>query len=415
MLSPPRLPLAIRALNTGMGVLDRLGAHPPALSMDKLLATASRRTGLDDFGENSFRKGLKRLLLSLSGEAQLSPMGRIIARQDLLMALSNRLQLIEYHRLYSDIGAGTIERPIFIIGMGRSGTTILHELLGLDENLRLPQTWEVDQPFPPPCSATYSSDPRIEACQKNLDRTDFILPDFKRIHRMGATLPQECVRWTTGEFASMIYWTTYDVPGYADWLMNEADLAPAYRYHRRFLQLLQWQHPASQWILKSPGHLWSLEALLTEYPDARFIQTHRDPLKILTSLSSLVTALRKMASDHVDPCQIAREWARWNARGLNASASFRKRGQIAMNDIIDISFYDFMDQPLKQIEAIYSQFDLELAPETRTRMQHYLATHTTEQHGSHDYRFEDTGLDKEEERERVNEYQDYFDVKMEVL
>ena len=132
---------------------------------------------------------------------------------------------------------------------------------------------------------------------------------------MGATLPQECVRWTTGDFKSLIYWTTNNVPSYANWLMNEADMTSAYSYHRKFLQLLQWRHPASTWALKSPGHLWSLEALLKEYPDARFIQTHRDPLKILTSLSSLVTNLRTMSSNHVDPHQVAKEWAQWNARG----------------------------------------------------------------------------------------------------
>ena len=168
--------------------------------------------------------------------------------------MRNRLQLTEYHRANPGISTGPIERPIFIIGMGRSGTTILHELMALDENLRVPLTWEVDNPFPPPETDSYRSDPRIARTQKTLDRSDLILPDFKRIHRMGASLPQECVRFTTGEFLSLIYWTTHNVPDYARWLMNEADVAPAYRYHRRFLQLLQWRHPASQWVLKSPGN-----------------------------------------------------------------------------------------------------------------------------------------------------------------
>lgn len=414
MLRAPSPPWSVRALNAGLGLAETIGLDPASLKLEDLAATACKQTGLDDWGDGNYREGLVRLLASLRREAQLTPLGRVIARQDLLMAMANRLQLLDHHQRHPEIGEGSIKRPVFIIGMGRSGTTILHELLALDEQFRVPCTWEVDQPFPPPRSQTYHSDPRIAACDKTLARTDWILPDFKRIHRMGATLPQECVRWTTGEFASMIYWTTYNVPSYAKWLMNEADLAPVYRYHRRFLQLLQWQHPASQWVLKSPGHLWSLEQLCKEYPDARFIQTHRDPLQVVSSLTSLVTVLRSMASNAVDPQQVAREWADWNARGLNASARFRKTGKVDAADVIDIDFYAFMADPLAQVEAVYRQFDFELTPATREKMARYLQEHSATQHGSHDYRFEDTGLDADEERARVQEYQAFFDVGQEV-
>ena len=238
--------------------------------------------------------------------------------------------------------------------MGRSGTTVLHELLALDPQFRVTQTWEVDHPFPPPETATYTSDPRIDEVQKMLERTDQVLPDFKKIHRLGASLPQECVRFTTGEFLSLIFWTNYNVPSYARWL-KDTDMRPAYRYHRKYLQLLQWQHSPGPWVLKSPAHLWSLDTLLAEYPDARFIQTHRDPLKMLASLSSLVTHLRKMSSEHVDGEQIAREWAEWNALGLNASAMFRQSGAIPAEHVIDIDFYGFMDDPLTEVEKINSR------------------------------------------------------------
>lgn len=414
MFTIPELPATIKALNATLGVFDTIGLHPASLDKANLLRSAQRQTGLEDFGNPSFHSGLDHLLHSLQHEAQLSSLGRIIARQDTLTSLCNRLQVTEHHRAHPEIAAGSIERPIFIIGMGRSGTTIMHELLSLDDNLRLPLTWEVDQPFPPPETATYTTDPRIAASQKNLDRTDFILPGFKSIHRMGATLPQECVRFTTGEFLSMIYGTTYNVPSYNNWFMNEADMAPAYDYHRKFLQVLQWHHPAKQWVLKSPGHLWSLDALLDEYPDARFVQTHRDPLKILASLSSLITSLRKMCSNHINPQQIALEWAEWNARALNASVAFRQQGRVAPENIIDISFYEFMANPLDQIKTIYRHLDLELTQQTETRMREYLQENTAEQHGEHTYTFADSGLDIAAERERVKAYQDYFDIKMEV-
>ena len=373
-----------------------------------------RRTGLDDFGDPGFEQGLDRLLPALRDEARLTPLGTLIAREETLTPLVNRLQLVDHHKRFPEIGQAPITAPIFIIGMGRSGTTVLHELLALDPQFRVPQTWEVDHPFPAPESATYTSDARIEQTAKMLARTEDVIPGFKRIHRTGAQLPQECVRFTTGEFLSLIFWTNYDVPSYSDWLRDVADLRPAYRYHRAYLQLLQWRHPRSPWVLKSPAHLWSLDALLDEYPDARFIQTHRDPLQMLASLASLVTHLRKMASDHVDGARIAREWAQWNALGLNASAQMRESGAIASDRIIDLDFYGFMADPLVEIEKIYSGYNLELTNEVRERMAAYLAVHRADQHGSHGYSFVDTGLDLDEERERVLPYQGFFNTRCEV-
>jgi hypothetical protein len=197
-------------------------------------------------------------------------------------------------------------------------------------------------------------------------------------------------------------------------MLDESDPAPAYDYHRRFLQLLQWKCPGERWVLKSPGHLWTLEQMLTTYPDARLIQTHRDPVKTASSLSSLITTLRAMGSDDVDPAGIAKQWMRWNAAAVNASARARQEGIIAPGQVIDVSFYEFMDAPLEQMQRIYDFFDLELSPSVRERMQEYLNTHTAEQHGVHRYDFHDFGLDLDEERERVRPYQEHFDVRSEI-
>jgi hypothetical protein len=153
---------------------------------------------------------------------------------------------------------------------------------------RVPLTWEVDHPVPPPETATYETDPRIQEVYDTLAGVDLVLPGFKAMHPMGAQLPQECVRITSSDFKSMIFPTQYRVPSYADWLLHEADMRTAYRWHRMFLEHLQSRHPAARWVLKSPGHLWALDALTAEYPNALLVQTHRDPLRILASLSSLV-------------------------------------------------------------------------------------------------------------------------------
>jgi hypothetical protein len=170
------------------------------LSSERLHRLASKQAGLSDFGNPSYKLGFDRLLASLNEEAKLTPLGRLIAREEVLTALTNRLQLEAHHQQHPEIGAAPIRSPIIMMGMGRSGTTILHELLALDPDNRVPATWEVDMPFPAPERATYDSDPRIAAIQSRLDRTDNIIPNFKSMHRMGARLPQECVRITTGEF-----------------------------------------------------------------------------------------------------------------------------------------------------------------------------------------------------------------------
>ncbi len=414
MSSPPVLPLSIKALNASLNLLGRLTPLGRPLSSEDLHRLATKKTGLTDFGSPSYKQGFHRLLESLNEEARLTPLGKLIARQETVNALKHRLQLEAHHQQHPEIGAAPIRSPIIMMGMGRSGTSILHELLALDPNNRVPMTWEVEDPFPAPEKASYDSDPRIATIQRQLDRTDQIIPNFKQIHRMGAALPQECVRITAGEFATLINGCTYNVSSYSNWVLGEADMAPSYDYHRRFLQLLQWKCPAERWVLKSPGHLWSLEAMLAAYPDARLIQTHRDPLKITASLSSLITSLRAMGSNDIDPVAIGRQWTRWIATALNDSVRVRQKGLIASQQIIDISFYEFMDAPLEQVQTIYDFFELELSASTRKRMQEYLNVHTAEQHGAHKYKFSDFGLDVGEERERVRPYQEYFDVRKEI-
>ena len=309
------------------------------LSSDRLHRLASKQTGLTDFGSPSYRVGFDKLLASLNEEARLTPLGRLIATEEVLTALKNRLQLEAHHQQYPDIGAAPIRSShhhdrAWGVPVRRSCMSSL----ALDPANRIPATWEVDMPFPAPEKASYDSDPRIDIIQKRLDRTDSIIPNFKSIHRMGARLPQECVRITTGEFASMIFGCTYEVPSYSNWLLDEADAAPAYDYHRRFLQLLQWKCQPSAGCSNRRATCGPCPEMLATYPDARLIQTHRDPLKTASSLSSLITTLRAMGSDDVDPPAIAKQWMRWNTAGVNASARVRQEGLIAPDQIIDVSF-----------------------------------------------------------------------------
>src|SRR6185369_10410776 len=257
-------------------------------------------------------------------EAALTLLGRLIARSDVVRLLGNRLRMVDAWKRHPDIEAAPIRQPLFIVGLPRTGTSILHELMAQDPANRVPMSWEVMHPWPPPERATYETDPRIAIVEKHFAGVDRLMPGFKKMHPMGAQLPQECVALTAHDFASMVFSTTHRVPSYQSWL-ESADLRWVYASHRRQLQYLQWRCPARHWVLKSPGHLWALDALLAVYPDAHIVQTHRDPLTVIASLASLVVVLRGMSSDAIDPVAIGAEWSERLADGLAHAMAVRAR------------------------------------------------------------------------------------------
>jgi len=380
------------------------------LDPERLVAQACETTRLTDFGEDGWQTGFERLVDALCREAALNEIGIQIAAGEIGSYLCNRLALTDWHRRHPEVGAVDVAPPIVIVGQGRTGTTILHDLMAQDPANRVPLTWEVDRPLPPPETATFETDPRIEEVQAQLDMTELLIPGFKAMHPLGARLAQECVRITAGDFRSLIFPTQYRVPSYARWLLADADMAHAYRWHRRFLQVLQSRHRATRWVLKSPGHLWCLGDLLAEYPRALLVQTHRDPLKIIASLGSLIATLRRLASDETSIAEAASEFADYLIDGLDRSVATRENGTVSPDRIVDVQFSAFMADPLVAVRTIYDRLGLELTADAEARMRAFLAAHPQEEHGRHRYRFADTGLDPGEWRERTRRYQEYFDV-----
>jgi len=409
MIEPPKLPLGARLMNAAARPFAR-SLRRLSLEPEHLLADARTQAKLDDFGDDRFRLCLDRLTASLESEANLTPIGRMIARQEILQSLINRLEINDWHRRHPEIGEERIIAPVIIIGMPRTGTTILHELMAVDPDNRVPMTWEADFPCPPPETATYQTDPRIARSQSLIDQSESLIPDFKKMHRMGAQLPQECVRITGTEFASMAHMITYRVPAYGNWLIHDYQWSPAYRTHRRTLQLLQWRCPAQRWVLKTPAHLWCVADVIREYPDALFIQTHRDPLRVLASVASLGTTLRAMSSWKPDLAEIALEWSDWNAEALAASVDAREKGMIAPERVVDVQFADFMRDSIASVRGMYEKLGLELTDRAERRMRDYLAANQSDKHGRHEYTFADTGLDTGRERAKVARYQEYFGV-----
>ncbi len=385
------------------------------LSAERAVEEAVAQTGLDDLGDDSWKEGLDRLVDSLENEAALNELGVALVGGELSGYLGDRMRIVAYRKAHPEIVGVDVVPPIVIVGQGRTGTTILHELLAMDPVSRVPLTWEVDHPVPPPDTATYATDPRIAEVDATLEGVDLVLPGFRQMHPMGAQLPQECVRITASDFRSMIFPTQYRVPSYADWLLNTADMAPAYRWHRMFLEHLQSKHPAQRWVLKSPGHVWALDALVAEYPNALLVQTHRDPLRILASLSSLVARLRTLASDDATVQNAAADFADNILEGLDRSVTAREDGTVPADRVVDVQFRSFMADPFATIHSIYEKLGLELAPEAEQRMRAFFAANPSDKHGTHAYTFADTGLDEGAWRERAQRYQDYFGVPSESL
>jgi hypothetical protein len=385
------------------------------LTVDVLADRAMAATGLTDFGGDSWREALERLLESLLHEARLSELGVAVVTDELAGYLTTRLEVVAERTRHPEVAEAPVAPPIVIIGQGRTGTTILYDLLAQDPATRVPLTWEVERPCPPPEAATYDADPRIDEVDARLAGIDLVLPEFRTMHPMGARLAQECVRMTALEFRSFIFPTQYRVPGYARWLLDDADMAPAYRWHRTFLQHLQARHPVRRWLVKSPGHIWHLGALLAEYPDALLVQTHRDPLRIIASLGSLVPTLRSLASDDVSAEDVAAEFADYVVEGLDRSVAARRDGTVPPQQVLDTHFADFMADPLGTTRSIYDRFAMELTAEAEGRMRTFIDTHPADQHGGHRYTFAATGLDAADLRARTADYQSFFGVRTEPL
>jgi len=406
VITVPRAALPVRILNALGRVFPRRPLQPGAL-----IDAARRGTGLEDFGpDGPFEQALGILCDALDTEASLTPVGRLLARRMLLQGLQTQLQLQDWHRRHPEIAEQPVEKPVVIIGMPRTGTSILHELMALDPANRCPLSWEVAHPFPPPESETRASDPRIAAYARELRVSHYLMPGIENMHRMGTELPQECVAITAYAFVSMQLNTIFHVPSYTRWLEDGADHAAAYRFHRRFLQYLQWRCPGERWVLKSPAHLWQIEALMREYPDAKLVQTHRDPLKIVSSLASMIPTLRSAYARNIDPLAVAKEWSENCASALNASLASRRAGTVGPGQVVDIQFRDFMRDPAAELHRLYAAFDLPFSERYEESIRHYVAENPADKHGGHRHRFEDTGLDVPTERRKTDAYLHYFDV-----
>ncbi|HTY79057.1 MAG TPA: sulfotransferase [Candidatus Bathyarchaeia archaeon] len=403
---------AIVAFNTVGRPLQRTGL--PLFSLDDrvLLDEAVRRTGLSDYGGSEFQEPLRLLLQCLDRESHLTPLGRITARNDTLGLLENRLRLVEDRKRHPGIAEVAIRSPLFIVGLPRTGSTLLHHLLAQDPARRVAQAWEVMYPSPPPERARYEKDPRIAQAERQLRWLDRIVPDFKKIHPLGARLALECLAIMAGSFQSWRFNTMYRVPTYQEWLGHQ-DPGPAYQFHRRFLQHLAWSAPGERWVLKAPSHLHALETLFETYPDALVVQTHRDPVTVLASVASLTAVLRAGFSNRVDRVEIGRDVLQHWLKGIESAIRIRQAGRVPSHRFLDVHYLDLVADPIATVRGVYAHFGLTFTEETQGRIHGYFAERAKDRNGQHEYSLDTFALDPEEIAASFKGYRDHFGVRAE--
>ena len=412
---------AVRGLNLGGRTLRRLGVEPPALEADSLHRAAYRRAGSSSYGSWDFSEPLERLLKSYREEAALTTLGRITVRELIVSLLENLLRMEAERAANVHIERERIASPVFIVGLPRTGTTHLHGIVSKDPANRTPLTWEVMYP-----AASRSPDDVARARSQTDTRlgwADRLAPEFMRIHPIAADLPQECIAITAQVFMSIQFHTTHDVPSYQNWF-ETASQRLAFDFHQRFLQHLQAKStamdggsaanagaicgPGSRWVLKAPGHLFALEGLLERYPDARIIHTHRDPLRVMASMASHATVLRRAFSDSANPRKIAADWAdRW-ARALEKFLAVRDRAPAAQ--FLDVSFESIESDPLGTVERVYDFLGWPMTDAARAAMQSFLDANPKNKHGVHSYTLEQFGLSRAVEVARFRGYCERFGI-----
>jgi hypothetical protein len=346
------------------------------LNAQKLLAGAEQATGLADWGgdayfEDAFRRLYEAMVSSLNDEANLHEQGIRGAQLRLQAMAEARLRFIADRRRWTAIELEPIVRPVFILGLPRAGSTFLHSLMSRDPANRNPQTWEMMFPSPPPQPESYENDPRIDCAQSILRAMGLEDPSVTSLHPFGARQPEEC------HLLMELMGLGDNLPGL--WRMpsfnkvrNAIDLRLGYRLHRMALQNLQHRYRGERWVLKNPGHVFYLDHLLAVYPDACLVQTHRDPAKVIPSITALLVAMRRANSNAaIDAARIAEGNLRAFAAGLDKSIAFRRQPGMDAH-FHDVHFRDLISDPIDTVRKIYARFALPLSDQAVEAMQHWL-------------------------------------------
>ena len=397
----PYAPAPVRLLNTVARRSKPLSDKLNPLELHDLFESACRKTGYSDWGDQGFKEALEALLLSVGREGKLTFFGRFALRQFLTDNLCNRLRIIETVKRFPEIRQQKIQRPIFITGWYRTGSTYLHNLLASHPHMRAPLLWELRHPCP-------AVDPRKVDSQKIIRKVRltgrihrYLSPGFSVAHAMAAEKPEECLHLFENALCGTSGFFITEAKTYGWWLLQQ-DVHHGYEFYKIQLQLLNWLRPGQQWVLKWPYHLWHLDTLLKTFPDATIIHLHRNPGEAIGSVCSLAALARSSFCASIDDAALGQFWLDYNEAGLQRG--FTAREKAGADQLVDIRYPDLMADPIAAINRILKAVDLDSDTVWLNSLRANLKAQPQKKQVSHQYASSQFGLDSAKMRERFTAY-----------
>lgn len=377
---------------------------------EALIAEARAQTGLDDFGDTWFFANIDALVPSLNEEAQLSAAGVAVARGMIVNGLVNRLRHVELVKQHPEILDEQVEVAAVVVGLPRTGSTMLHRMLASAPGMTGVRWFEAQNYAPFPDEQRGNPEGRRQTAQGLLDYMVANIPDLMSIHPMSLDQPDEELIILGQLYSSTMIEGTYHVPGFAHWLTAPAtDRTQCYRDLKQILQSLQWQDPArkgARWVLKTPGHLMALDAVIEVFPEARIVMTHRDPVATVPSYCSMEYSLYRMVSDTIDRASVARFWAPRLAQLLGGF--MRVREAAGGRNFVDVRYPDLLADPIGQGERVLAAAGVDVTPEVRAGMAQWIEHNKREDRAPHKYTLADFGLDEAEVARPFADYRARF-------
>ncbi len=400
--------LPFRLFLGGMAAAERL---IPERLLPKLTADALIKAAAVELSESA-EAGLRRLTESLTRHSELTMFGRISMHWDFVRLLRNAAQIEAQLRANPEIAAAPITAPIFILGLPRSGTTFLHELLAQDTGNLVPRVWQTIYPQPRGENFAAASNRRVKIVSSQLKFYGGISPEFSQLHPIDADSPQECSEITSAVFQSLRFDTTFRVPDYQAWVDASGHLE-AFEFHRKFLQVLQYGARAKRWVLKCPDHSFCLPAILQTYPDARFVVVHRDPMKVFASVAHLTEVLRRPFLKNIDPVEIGSQVTERWVDGAQRLVDFDRREDIDPARKIHVHYDELANAPMAAVARVYAHFNLPMETPATNAMAAMLKNRKSGGYGGERrYVLDRFGINPKLLRPQFSAYMNYFGVSL---
>lgn len=396
----------LQVANGLFGVGEWAGTSLGRLDVDDILAESRRQTGLSDWGDERFLTNFRKAVECVQGQTALTPLARVVLRQSFVRAVCNRLWAREWLSRHPLVADRKVERPIFVLGFPRTGTTVLQNLLAAHPDRRGLAFWELTVPVP-------VSEDREEDRRRRRSAADWMLffayraaPEMAEVHYIDTDTLEECWPLFGNAFAVMNWELQSGLETYGDWLQQHADMVHAYREYREYLRIALDRTPADQLVLKCPEHLWFLDALLEVFPDACVIWTHRDPHDTLASYCSLMSLQWRTLYGHIDRRALGAFMERRLLVGIERAMAVRERR--GDDRFFDAPFVETIRDPIGVVERASAHFGLPVGDAHRAAMERWLKEERADQRGKHRYDATDYGLDRDRVAARYARYIERF-------